>query len=183
MTCTNPGTADNQCGAGVAPGTKLEFTLEYSTGNPAYGRIMQQWKTDAAEAGIVFDLKGAEFNTVLSDISDCHGSGPACDWQIGFFGYQEYNAVPSGDQLLLPGASGNIGNYDDPQLDSLIQATLHSDDQSAFAAYEDYAVKTLPGQINMPLRTYMEVVDKNLRGVAFPAVMTGRSPEDWYFTK
>lgn len=183
MTCTSPGTAPNQCGAGVTAGTRLEFSLQYSTGNPAYGRIMQQWKSDAAEAGIVFDLKGQEFNALLNDLSGCHGSGPTCSWQMGFFGYQQYNAVPTGDQLLLPGSTGNIGNYDDPQLDKLIQATLHSDDKNAFAAYEDYAVKTLPGQINMPLRTYIEVVDKKLGGVAFPAVQTARSPEEWYFTK
>ncbi|SEP02655.1 ABC transporter substrate-binding protein [Amycolatopsis saalfeldensis] len=183
MTCTSPGTAPNQCGAGVTAGTRLEFSLQYSTGNPAYGRIMQQWKSDAAEAGIVFDLKGQEFNALINDISSCHGSGPTCEWQMGFFGYQQYNAVPTGDQLLLPGSTGNIGNYDDPQLDKLIQATLHSDDKNAFAAYEDYAVKSLPGQINMPLRTYIEVVDKKLGGVAFPAVQTARSPEEWYFTK
>ncbi|MFD2420828.1 ABC transporter substrate-binding protein [Amycolatopsis pigmentata] len=183
MTCTGPGTADNQCGAGVAAGTKLEFTLEYSTGNPAYGRIIQQWKTDAAEAGIVLDLKGGEFNQVMSDVSDCHGSGPACDWQLGYFGYQQYNAVPTGDQLLLPGSSGNLGNYDDPKLDSLIAATLHSDDKAAFAAYEDYAAKTLPGQINMPMRSSMRVVAKNLGGVTFNAVTTARSPEEWYFKK
>ncbi|WP_225724621.1 MULTISPECIES: ABC transporter substrate-binding protein [unclassified Nocardia] len=183
MVCTSPGTADNQCGDGVAAGTKLQFTLEFSTGNPIYSRIVQQWKSDAAQAGIVFDLKGQEFNTVMDDISNCHGSGPTCDWQIGFFGYQEYDAVPTGDQLLLPGASENIGNYSDPKLTELINATLHSDDKAAFANYEDYAVKTLPGQINMPLRTYMEVVAKNLGGVAFPANQTARSPEDWYFTK
>ncbi|QRP43491.1 ABC transporter substrate-binding protein [Amycolatopsis sp. FDAARGOS 1241] len=183
MTCTAPGTAPNQCGAGVAAGTRLELSLQYSTGNPAYGRIMQQWKSDAAEAGIVFDLKGQEFNALLSDLSGCHGSGPACEWQLGYFGYQQYNAVPTGDQLLLPGSSGNIGNYDDPQLDELIDATLHSDDKNAFAAYEDYAAKTLPGQINMPLRGATEVVAKNLGGVAFPAVQTARSPEEWYFTQ
>ncbi|WP_169813783.1 ABC transporter substrate-binding protein [Nocardia pseudobrasiliensis] len=183
MTCTNPGAADNQCGAGVAAGTRLQFTLEYSTGNPIYGRVVQQWKSDAAQAGIVFDLKGQEFNTVMDDISNCHGSGPACDWQIGFFGYQQYNAVPTGDQLLLPGSSANIGSYNDPKLTELINATLHSDDKKAFADYEEYATRTLPGQINMPLRTYMEVVAKNLGGVAFPAVQTGRAPEDWYFTK
>ncbi|HET6504034.1 MAG TPA: ABC transporter substrate-binding protein [Amycolatopsis sp.] len=183
MTCTNPGTADDQCGAGVAAGTKLEFSFGYSNGNPAYGRIIQQWKTDAADVGIVFDLKAEEFNQLLAEISDCHGSGPACDWQLGYFGYQQYNAIPTGDQLLLPGSSGNIGNYDDPKLDQLIDATLHSDDPSAFAAYENYAVQTLPGQINMPLRTYMEVVAKNMGGVAFPVVQTARSPEEWYFTK
>jgi peptide/nickel transport system substrate-binding protein len=183
MVCTGPGTADNQCGDGVTAGSKLEFTFQYSTGNPAYGRIMQQWKTDAAGAGIVFDMKGQEFNQLTNDISGCHGSGPACNWQIGFFGYQQYSAVPTGDQLLLPGSVGNIGNYNDPKLNSLIDATLHSDSKSAFADYEDYAVKTLPGQINMPLRTYMEVVAKNLKGVAFPAVQTARAPEEWYFTK
>ncbi|WP_328608477.1 ABC transporter substrate-binding protein [Amycolatopsis sp. NBC_00345] len=183
MTCTSPGTAPNQCGEGVAAGTRLEFSLQYSTGNPAYGRIMQQWKSDAAEAGIVFDLKGQEFNALINDISSCHGSGPTCEWQMGFFGYQQYNAVPTGDQLLLPGSTGNIGNYNDPKLNSLIQATLHSDDKNALAAYEDYAVNTLPGQINMPLRTYIEVVDKKLGGVAFPAVQTARAPEEWYFTK
>ncbi len=183
MTCTRPGSADNQCGDGVAGGTKLEFTLEYSTGNPIYGRVVQQWKSDAAQAGIVFDLKGQEFNTVMDDISNCHGTGPACDWQIGYFGFQQYNAVPAGDQLLLPGASENIGNYNDPILTELINATMHSGDKAAFANYQDYAVKTLPGQINMPLRTYMQVVAKNLGGVSFPAVQVARAPEEWYFTK
>ncbi|GAA3525322.1 hypothetical protein GCM10022222_05210 [Amycolatopsis ultiminotia] len=183
MTCTRPGTEPNQCGPGVAAGTRLEFTLLYSTGNPAYGRIVQQWKTDAAEAGIVLNLKGEEFNALLGDISDCHGSGPACDWQMADFGYQEYNAVPTGDQLLLPGSTGNVGNYNDPQLNKLIDATLHSDDKNAFAEYEDYAVRTLPGQINMPMRSAIEVVAKDLGGVSFPAVQTARAPEEWYFTK
>ncbi|MGH3492987.1 MAG: ABC transporter substrate-binding protein [Sciscionella sp.] len=183
MTCTRPGSAANQCGAGVKTGTKLSFTFQYSNGNPAYSRIMQQWKSDAADVGMVFNLKAEEFNQLLSDLSGCHGSGPACAWQIGFFGYQQYLAVPTGDQLLLPGSVGNMGNYNDPRLNSLIKATLHSDKKSAFADYENYAVKTLPGQINMPLRTYMETVVKNLNGVAFPAVQTARSPEEWYFTK
>jgi peptide/nickel transport system substrate-binding protein len=183
LTCTAPGTGANRCGPGVTSGTTLSVTVLYSSGSTAYQQIMQQWQTDAAKAGIVLNLKPEEFNQLENDTSSCHGSGPSCYWQIADFGYSTYYAVPTGEQILLPGASGNIMNVDDPKLTALVDATLHSSSPTAFADYETYAAQQLPGQINTPIRYAIEATATNIRGVTYPAVSTGRTPEDWYFVK
>ena len=186
MTCTKPGTGADQCGQGVAAGTRLSITALYSNGTSATQQIMQQWKTDAAKAGIVLNIKPEQFDQLQNDTSSCHTpGGPGCDWQIAYIGYNQYYAVPTAEQLLLPGAPENIMNVNDPKLSSLIDATLHSGSSSAFNDYETYAAQQLPGQINMPMRYYIEATATNIRNTteAYDVVSTGRDPEDWYFVK
>ncbi|MDX6301859.1 MAG: peptide/nickel transport system substrate-binding protein, partial [Nocardioidaceae bacterium] len=45
-TCTSPGTAANQCGAGVKKGTKLAIKFDYASGTQALDQQMQQYKSD-----------------------------------------------------------------------------------------------------------------------------------------
>ncbi|HEX4221125.1 MAG TPA: ABC transporter substrate-binding protein, partial [Pseudonocardiaceae bacterium] len=64
MTCTDAGSGGNQCGDGVAAGTKLSLTIAYNSGNTALGKQVQQWKSDASQAGIQLNISGQEFNTL-----------------------------------------------------------------------------------------------------------------------
>lgn len=179
MTCTNPGTGSNQCGAGVAANTVLTLKLQYENGSATVSEEVQQWKSDASQAGIRLELDPQPFNTVLSDTT-C--SSTSCSWQLAYIGYLTFDSVPTGDGLFLPRAAQNSSGVDDPKLTQLVDATLHDSSNAAFQAYENYAAAQLPGAFEMPDSYGLYAVSSNMDGVALN-VFSGINPEDWYFTK
>jgi peptide/nickel transport system substrate-binding protein len=184
MTCTNPGTGANQCGAGIRSGLALNLTMEYSSGVKSMDQIMQQWKTDAAKAGVGITLTTQTFNTVTSDTSTCPQKPTTCGWQLAADGYATYpSSDPTGDSLFLPGASGNVSGVADPQLNTLVGTTLHSDQPQAFDQYADYVANQLPGAINLPDSYFVFAYKSNLKGFAPYNPVGSLTPEDWYFTK
>jgi peptide/nickel transport system substrate-binding protein len=183
MTCTSPGTAANQCGAGVAAGTKLNITIEYNSGVTSANEQVQQWKSDASGAGIDLTLDGQPFNTVVGQTTTCKQTPSTCNWQLGYFGYYTYGTVPAGNLFFLPDSAANYSSYRDPKMTQLVNATLHDDSSSTFAAYETYAAQQLPGALNMPDPYKVYAISTNLAG-ATPINPLGRiTPEQWYFTK
>ncbi|HEV3361762.1 MAG TPA: ABC transporter substrate-binding protein [Pseudonocardiaceae bacterium] len=183
MTCTDAGTGDNQCGSGVAAGTKLAITIEYNNSNTSLSEQVQQWKSDASQAGIQLTLDGQQFNTLISDVTTCPSNSSTCGWQLADWGYYTYGAVPAGNLFFLPDSAANYGSYRDQLMPQLINATLHDAAQSTFSAYETYAAQQLPGAINVPNPYKVYAVSANLQGVA-PLNPSARiTPETWYFTK
>ncbi|HJP75086.1 MAG TPA: ABC transporter substrate-binding protein [Pseudonocardiaceae bacterium] len=183
MTCTDAGTGNNQCGAGVAAGTQLSITLGFNSGNTSLSEQLQQWKSDASQAGIQLNLNGELFNTLISNMATCRTDPSTCGWQIDDWGYYLYPAVPTGNIFFEPDSAANYGSYRDPQMTQLINATLHDSSPNTFSAYESYAAQQLPGAINVPDPYKIYAVSSNLRGVA-PLNPTSRiTPETWYFTK
>ncbi|MGH3491840.1 MAG: ABC transporter substrate-binding protein [Sciscionella sp.] len=184
MTCTSPGTAPNQCGKGVKAGTKLAPTLEYESGVKALDEQEQQFKSDAAKAGIDITLKKQPFNTVISDITTCPSKASTCDWQMGEFGYETFSGpLPTGDAFFLPNAAVNYSSVNDPQLSKLVTATLHNGSPQAYNAFEDYVAKNLPGEFNAPDSYKVFAYSKNLHGFAPFNPYGTLYPENWYFTK
>ncbi|HEY4020478.1 MAG TPA: ABC transporter substrate-binding protein [Pseudonocardiaceae bacterium] len=182
MTCTSPGTAANQCGDGVAAGTKLSMTMEYTNGSTAASEEMQQWKSDASQAGIQLSLNAKPFNAVATDITSCPSTPSTCGWQMGYLGYNTFNSVPTGDTFFVPGASQNINGVNDPQLTTLVENSLTSSASSAFLQYETYVANQLPGSFNFPDAYKVFAVSKTMGGVSINPIQS-LSPEDWYFTK
>ncbi|HEY2696378.1 MAG TPA: ABC transporter substrate-binding protein [Pseudonocardiaceae bacterium] len=182
MTCTSAGTASNQCGDGVAAGTKLSMNMEYANSSASAGEIIQQWKSDASQAGIQINLSSKPFNSVITDAGTCPSDPNTCNWQTAYFGYETFNSVPTLDQLMLPGASQNYSSVNDPQLTGLIQKSLTSSSNSDFLKAENYAAQNLPGAINFPDSYQIYAVSKNVGGVTY-GPMQFLAPEDWYFTK
>jgi peptide/nickel transport system substrate-binding protein len=182
MTCTSAGTADNQCGAGVAAGTKLSLKLEYENGSVAAGEEIQQWKSDASQAGIQLNLNSQPFNTVISDTTTCPSNPSTCGWQVAYFGYETFDAVPTGDGFFLPNSQINASGVNDPKMTGLVNSTLHDASNSTFLNYENYAAQQLPGAFNMPDGYKVYAVSSDMGGVSIN-VIGGFTPEDWYFTK
>jgi peptide/nickel transport system substrate-binding protein len=182
MTCTNAGTGANQCGNGVAAGTKLSMTMEYENGSTAAQEEMQQWKSDASGAGIQINLVTKPFSQVDTDITTCPSTPNTCNWQMGYLGYNTFNSVPTGDIFFLPGASQNFSGVNDSQINTLVQNSLTSSQNSAFLQYETYAANQLPGAINFPDPYKVFAVSSNMGGVSINPIQS-LSPEDWYFTK
>ena len=71
MTCTDPGTASNQCGSGVANGHEALDRLRLRLRHQSLDQQMQQYKSDAAKAGIELNLKQAPFNSVIGEAVPC----------------------------------------------------------------------------------------------------------------
>ena len=182
-TCTSPGSGANQCGAGVAAGTKLSMNLQYMSGATALAQSMQALKSAASEAGIQIALSSAPFNQVISNAVPCKPTDASCSWNMeNWGGGWEYSPdnYPTGGELYATGAGSNYGSYSDPQTDSLINATHTSaNPQAALNAYQDYLVKQLPN-VWQPYPPYeLSMISNKLGGVTQNAYLD-LTPETWY---
>ena len=187
-TCSNPGTAANQCGKGIASGAQLTFNLQYASGVQATTQMMDAFKSAAAQAGITINLTTAPFDQVIGNAVTCTASQAACKWQMQNWGggwVYSPDFYPTGGELFQTGAGANFGNYTDPTADSLIQATHTapaSQTQSALDAYQNYIVKSLPVVFQPNADYQLSEVSSTLHGVQQNA-FGYLTPEAWYFTK
>lgn len=185
-TCTSPGTGANQCGAGIAAGTKLEFPYIYATGGIAFPKSRVQIASDFSQAGVKLNLEPLPYNEAEAEATVCTPSQAACSWGI-------YNAAwvyspdyyPSGEDLFETGALANYGSYSDPKADQLIEATTLNTGESpqqALNAYQDYLTQQIP--VIWEGNTYgLTEYKSNLHGVTPFNVFDAINPENWYFTK
>jgi peptide/nickel transport system substrate-binding protein len=177
-----------KCGPGISKGAKLSFSLEYPTGITPFTDEIDAYKAALAQAGIQATLKGSTFNTVVADAGACLANPQApCRWDViaiggGWVYSPDY--YPSGEPLFATGAGVNDGQYSNPTMDSLIQATTTaagSAAQSALYSYERFAVDQVPA-IYVPNQAYqLSEVAANLKGVVPQNAYLNLLPEDWYY--
>ena len=186
-TCTRPGTAANQCGAGIKAGQPLDFTLMYPSGLPYADGSMADLQSVAKQVGIEISLDQVTSATIAQTIEACAPASPACSWQLGNYGTAWVFApdhYPSGEEIFQTGALGNVNNYSDPAVDRLIVATTRtpaSGAQAALDAYADQVRLQLP-DFWQPSPGTLITVQSNLHGFA-PNAYGFINPEQWYFTK
>jgi peptide/nickel transport system substrate-binding protein len=174
MTCTDPA----KCGPGIAKGTQLKMTLDYSTGTPETAQEVQVYKSDAAKAGIAVNAVGQTFNTIIGEAVPSNKS-----WQGAMYGTWVYapDYEPTGGEIFATGAGSNGGSYSDPTMDKLINETHTSGSMTIFDQYATYAAQQLP-YIWMSDPYHVIAVAKNMHGVVQNPLST-LLPEYWYFTK
>src|SRR6202042_1459311 len=83
MTCASPGAGRAECGAGVAAGTRLSMTVDYSAGVQSFQQEIAIVKADMASAGIAMNLVPQSFDTIIGESSPCKPAAPRCKWEIG----------------------------------------------------------------------------------------------------
>jgi peptide/nickel transport system substrate-binding protein len=179
-TCSNPGTGTGQCGAGIPAGAKANFKLEYYNGQLIVKQEMEALKTEFSKAGLVLNLSGANFDTV---IGDAFGGNPSADmdnWGGGWIFAPDY--YPTGDEIFSTGAGSNGGGYTNATNDANTSATTTSNDPSALYTYEDFLAKDLP-VIWIPVAdAQLSMVKKTLHGWDPQDALLQLYPENWYFT-
>ena len=183
QTCENPGTAANECGASIAKGTKLSFTMDYATGITAFQDEVANYKSDASQAGIQINDVPQSFNTVIGETTPC-AVGPKCNWDMLNFGGWNFNGPgyePTGEPLFATGAGSNAGSYSNPTEDKLIAETHTSNSLSTFDEYATYTDQQLPF-IWMPNAYAVQAVNSTLANVTFNP-LGDFTPEFWNFTK
>jgi peptide/nickel transport system substrate-binding protein len=181
--CTRPGSAANECGAGITSGEKLSLGFEYSTGTQAVTEEVATLQSAFSQAGIQLSLRGAPFSTVVSDDVPCTKS--SC-WQLNYYGQGWYFDPgyddPDGSVLFESGGVDNGGLYDSPTANSLINK-LPSGGYPALYTYENYLAKQLPMLWMPQLDEQISAVNDKLKGV-YPQDPEGNIyPENWYYVK
>jgi peptide/nickel transport system substrate-binding protein len=183
QTCETPGTGATDCGANIAKGTKLSFTMDYAAGQRTSEYEASDYKSDAGQAGIKITLVPQSADAIVGETTPC-SPGPNCDWDILNVGDWSYNVAgyePTGEPLFETGAGSNSGSYSDPTENNLINLTHTSDSLSVFDQYATYTDQQLPF-IWMPSAYAVQAVSSSLADVTFNP-LGDFTPEYWYFTK
>jgi peptide/nickel transport system substrate-binding protein len=186
-TCARPGSGAGECGAGVKAGQPLVFTLMYPAGQPYTDGSMADLQSAAKQVGVEISLDQVTSATIAATILSCAPGSAACSWEIGNYGTAWIFApdhYPSGEEIFQTGALGNVNNYSDPAVDTLILATTRtpaSGAEAALNAYADQVRLQLP-DFWQPSPGTLVTVQSNLHGFV-PNAYGFINPEEWYFTK
>lgn len=171
--CVRPGTASDDCGAGIPRGKRLEFNLLYESGVTYFSAEMQAYKSSASLAGVVLNLSSVPFDTIVSAICGtalCDSPG----WQIADWGgngaaWSYGDPYPAGGNLF----EGHVGLDFSPgaRFKSLLQRTYVASGGETVAAmrsYDAYVISQAP-VVWQPLTYTLNAVSTNVRGAGFYA--------------
>ena len=180
MTCVTPA----KCGTGIAAGTKLSITMDYTVGVTYFQQEASIMKSDFGQAGVRLNLVPRSLDTVIGETTRCKPAQASCKWQAANYGGSNFNGPgfePTGESLFATGASSNPGGYSDPTEDELISLTHTSNSLSVFQQYATYTANQLPF-IWMPAFYTVTATSSKLANVAANPLGT-LLPEYWFFTK
>jgi len=139
QTCENPGTGAKQCGAGITQGYTLNMKIIWASGTPALDDTFNAEIADWGTIGIVFSHSTDTFNNVIADCDN--GAGyEICSWGGGWTYAPDF--YPSGETLFTPKGGFNPGEYKDPHMTTLINATTFG--TAKLTDYASYAAQQLP---------------------------------------
>ncbi len=141
MTCTSPGTTTGHCGANIAEGAQLKFSLMYVTGDPSVDATVNMISSDWNTIGVAVTTTANTLNNLATECTSTSTTPWSICWSGDSWNY-EPNYYPSGEQMFVSGASANTGGYDDPQMNALIAADTRG--QGTLSAFESYAAEQLP---------------------------------------
>jgi len=183
-TSTTPAVAVGDVGDGIPAGTKLSILMRYVEGRPALTAVMEQFKSDAAKAGIELRLQEVYGSILVAEDAPCVPTPEnPCLWEMccwnGGWAYHH----PTGEILFSTGAGGNFGFYTDERADELINRTVTTDDLDVLYEYQDYIAEQVPVIFtpNFPIRLFE--VANNLKGFG-PVNPYGMiNPENWYYSE
>jgi peptide/nickel transport system substrate-binding protein len=183
LTCESPGTESNQCGAGIAAGRKMIFSVDYPTGVLSVQQQAEELKSDASQAGVQINAIAESFDSIIAQDVACN-PGPKCSWDVDWASGWAYDGpgwYPTGEPILQTGAGSNVSSYSDSTMDSLINQTHTTDSTAVFQQYGSYTANQVPF-IWTPVPYDVMAVSAKLQGVAWNADWT-LLPEYWYWTK
>jgi peptide/nickel transport system substrate-binding protein len=189
--CAKPGTAANECGAGIPAGTKLAFNLIYGTNPAVIGEQVTDLASQAKKAGITVTLSSSNFNYMLTNYNDPSSPKDINKWAMEDFGGETNSTDPTTYGVFNSAGSGNIGGYSDPTADSLINASISSPNSSAVTNEASYLTKEQPSLFqpnpdNAFGTAAIVVWSKTISGnpIAFENITQANlTPEYWYLTK
>jgi peptide/nickel transport system substrate-binding protein len=183
-TCTKPGSAAGDCGAGIPSGTPLTFQEVYASGSQALTQVVDYEVSEWAKAGIKVSVVARPFNDVLKAAVSCYPTATkAChawdmaNWGGGWLYAPDY--LPTGEEIFATGAGSNQGDYTNKTNDKLIVQTNQVSDLSIFYKWEDFLAQQLP-VIWQPLSSAEPEISTKIGGVLPINALDNLNPEYWY---
>jgi peptide/nickel transport system substrate-binding protein len=182
-TCAKAGTAADECGAGIPVGTPIAFVWANEPEAVATTGALESEVLSSeakAAAGIDITLQTKAFNFLTADYND---DNPAAvkytnDWGVNNYGGLFVDYYPTASGTWDPGGGFNLGDFDDPEANTLINASVHSGSASAVKTEAAY-FETHPPVIFMPDYDYLVAV--NTDKVAGPAAgWTSMTQQQWF---
>jgi peptide/nickel transport system substrate-binding protein len=189
-TCAKPGTASNECGAGIPAGTPFKFTWYYTpaSSSPSSGLESEAFASVAKQAaGVSIQLFSKTFNFLISNFNDADPSDAKNEntWGVSNYGGFSYDFFPTSDGIFNTGGVFNGGAYSDPTADKLIKRSVYGSDPNAVTNEAAYLTKDIP-IFFMPNSDYVWAVSKKIGG-ASPSFLALTElielPQFWYLTK
>ncbi len=182
-TCVKPGTASNECGAGIPAGTPISMVwasrpkAEQTTGALESEVIASEAKQ---AAGINIQLQTKTFNFLIANYND---ASPAAakytnDWGVNNFGGLFTDYYPTGAGTWNPGGGFNTGAYNDATANKLMNASVHGGDVNAVKTEATY-IAAHPPVFFLPNRDYLLAVNTKSVG-GQPNGWTSLTQEQWY---
>ncbi len=183
--CQRPGTAANDCGAGIPKGKQLSILFMYATGSPSFLAQVEAFVTVAKQAGIAIPLDG-QTQTSMYSIAGVCPPGP-CRWGMaGYAGFMwdfgQYELLPGGGNQF---GKGNYwaGGYNNPTANRLIAAVHDTAGLTPLYAAETYLSKNV-ASLFWPLEDYEIVVAKKNLGGWYPLnPYANYQVSRWYLVK
>ncbi len=190
LACARPGGGSDECGAGVASGQQLSFSMLYAAGSTTLSTEMAILQSTAHQAGISISLQSEVGGEVIGTIFGCNPAQPStCSWQMGdasvngFAWTYSPDYYPTGESLFAPGSVANEGHYQSAEATRLIDATNVQSGTRVLDQYENFIADNLP-VIWLPTGYYqISAIKANLSGVLPQDPNVQIYPEDWYFAK
>ena len=181
--CVQPGPGGNECGAGIAAGTKLSFSLLFATGTQGVSEEVSALQSAFSQAGIQLRSTGTSFDNVVGEYVPCNKAG--C-WQLlyygqGWFFNPGYND-PDGSALFQTGGGVNGGSYANATADSLMTG-LASGGFQALYNYQNYLARQLPVLWMPQFDQQISAISAKMQGALPQDPDTNIYPENWYFVK
>jgi len=194
-TCGSAGSGPTQCGAGIAAGAKLTWTLDYATGITTFTNQVNAMVNAWSSVGIKVIPKGETFSTVISTSAvNCFATGDCswdmADWGGGWVFAPDY--LPTGEEIFdgKPGCSSpsdlavsNAGGYCDATNHANILATTKSSSLSILYTYENYLTTQLPVLFQPLAASSLTEIINHLYGVTPQNVFGTLTPETWEWQK
>ena len=185
LVCKHPGTGSNQCGAGIAAGRQLSFSMMYSTGSPSLVSEVEAYQTAAKAAGIQITFN-PQTETSMFSIGGTCPPGP-CNWGILIYSSWMWN-YGQGD--VYPSSEGefNAGNYwgggySSATANRLIRAAQVDSGVSHLYAEENYLSRQVAALWFPTVDNSISVVSNKLGGWQPQQAFAAPMAENWYLTK
>jgi peptide/nickel transport system substrate-binding protein len=189
--CAKAGTGSGECGAGIPAGTKLAFPVVYGTSPAVIGEQLTDLSSQAAKVGIKMTLQSSNFNFIVQNYNDPAAPKNDNKWAMEDFGGFTDSTYPTTLGVFNSTGSSDLGGYDSPQADKLIQASVTSSNPAAVQAEASYLTQQQPGlfqpnPVDAGGTAGVAVYKKILSGppTSFENLTQAYlTPELWYFTK
>lgn len=184
-TCAKPGTAADECGAGIPKGTALKWNLIYGNSPPVIATQDEVLASTAKEVGINISLSSETFNYIIGNLSDVSNPDNVDKWAMQDFGGFTDSLYPTTNELFNYGGSYDIGGYDDPVATADINASLNSLNPNAVENEIGYITAQQPG-LFQPNADLIFAFKNTLHGPSASFADASQyqySPEYWYYTK